>query len=212
MYVFGGGQFAQYDHILRYDPATGVVSQVGSLPTPASDVAVASVGGTAYVVGGYDGTNWLDTILAWRPGSPPRVVAHLPFGLRYAAIAADGGRLIVAGGTTPSGISDVILTFNSATGKVLQIGRLPVALTHASAAVVDGRILIIGGRRQLTGEQTSSILAVDPNSGATRRVGQLPLPLSDASTATIGKAVIVAGGESTDGTQRAVLALTPHLS
>jgi N-acetylneuraminic acid mutarotase len=93
----------------------------------------------------------------------------------------------------------------------LQIGRLPVALTHASAAVVDGRILIIGGRRQLTGEQTSSILAVDPNSGATRRVGRLPLPLSDASTATIGKAVIVAGGESTDGTQRAVLTLTPHL-
>lgn len=168
--MFGGGQLAQYDHILRYDPATGAVSQVGSLPTPASDVAVASLSGTAYVVGGYDGTNWLDTILAWRPGSSPRVVAHLPFGLRYAAIAPDGGNLIVAGGTTPSGLSDAILSFNPATGRVRRIGRLPIALTHASAAQVDGRVLVIGGRRQLAGDQTSLILAVDPDSGITRRV------------------------------------------
>ncbi len=177
----------------------------------ASDVAVAALDGVAYVVGGYDGTHWLDTILAWRPGTSPRVVAHLPFGLRYAALAADGERLIVAGGTTATGVSDAILSFDPATGKVQRLGRLPVALTHASAAAVDGRVLVIGGRRLLDGGQTSAILAVDPASGRTRQVGRLPQPLSDASVSSVGDAVIVAGGESTSGTQNAVLSLAPRL-
>ena len=212
VYVFGGGEISSYDHILRYDPATGVVAQVGTLPTPASDVAVAALGGVAYVVGGYDGTNWLDTILAWRPGGPLRVAGRLPFGLRYAALAADRGRLIVAGGTTPAGVSDAILSFDPATGQVGRIGQLPVALTHASAAQVDGRVLVIGGRRQLAGDQTSMILAVDPDSGITRRVGRLPRALSDASVASVGKTIVVAGGESENGVQRGVLTLTPDLT
>ena len=37
-----------------------------------------------------------------RPRPAPRVVAHLPVGLRYAAVGAAGGRLVIAGGTTPT--------------------------------------------------------------------------------------------------------------
>jgi N-acetylneuraminic acid mutarotase len=110
VYVFGGGGVSSYAHIVRYDPATGAVSYAGALLAPASDVAVAAIGRTAYVVGGYDGSRWLDTILAWNPGSAPRVVAHLPVGLRYAAVAAVEGRLIIAGGTTPNGLSNAILS------------------------------------------------------------------------------------------------------
>jgi hypothetical protein len=87
-----------------------------------------------------------------------------------------------------------------------------VALTHASAAAVDGRVLVIGGRRQLTGDQTSSILAVNPASGATRRVGRLPQALSDASVASTGSTVVIAGGDNGNGAQTAVLTLTPHLT
>src|ERR1039457_6334988 len=47
VYVFGGGQVSSYDHILRFDPASGNVSLVGHLPQPASDVAVAAIAGTA---------------------------------------------------------------------------------------------------------------------------------------------------------------------
>jgi Kelch motif len=80
---------SSFDHILRYDPATRQVSVAGTLPSNASDVAAAALGGTAYVVGGYDGAKPLDTILAWSPsGGSARVVARLPQGLRYAAVAA----------------------------------------------------------------------------------------------------------------------------
>ena len=106
VYVFGGGQVSSYDHVLRYDPARGAVTQVGSLPTPASDVAVAALGATAYVVGGFTGVDPLDTIVAWTPSGPERAAAHLPAGLRYAATAVAGGRLVIAGGTVSGGVSD----------------------------------------------------------------------------------------------------------
>ena len=66
--------------------------------------------GTAYVVGGYTGTRWLDTIVAWRPGAASRVVARLPFPLRYAAVTGASGELVIAGGSLERGsASDVVL-------------------------------------------------------------------------------------------------------
>jgi N-acetylneuraminic acid mutarotase len=210
IYVFGGGQLSSYDHILRYDPVGGSTSQVGTLPTPASDVAVASIGNTAYVVGGYTGSTFLDTIVAWTAGGGPRVVAHLPTGLRYAAVAAAGSRIIIAGGTLIGGPSDQILSFDPARGSVTRLGRLPVPLTHASGAFIDGRVVVVGGRRQLSGDQTTAILAIDPQTGSVTTIGQLPQPLSDAAVALSGGRIIVAGGDGGNGPQTAILALTPR--
>jgi hypothetical protein len=212
IYVFGGGVVSSFNHILRYDPSTGSVVQAGQLPTPASDVAVARMGGTAYIVGGYDGTHWLDTILAWHPGIPARLAGRLPFGLRYAAVAAGGNRLIIAGGTTTGGVSDAVLSFDPVSGVVRRIGRLPLPLTHASAAWVDGRVLVVGGRREVTGGQTDAILEINPASGAVRELGRLPQPLSDAAVVESNGKVLVAGGENAVGAQRAIVEITPHLT
>jgi hypothetical protein len=208
-YVFGGGQFSSYQHILRYDPGSGAVTEAGSLPTPASDVAVVSIGKIAFIIGGYTGTTPLDTIVAWAPGATPRVIGHLPAGLRYAAAAVAGRRIIIAGGTESGGVSDAILSFDPYTGAVRTLGRLPAPLTHASAAFVDGRVLVIGGRRQVSGGQTGTILAIDPSTGAVSTVGRLPQPLSDAAVVLSGDQITVAGGDNGNGPQSAILTLTP---
>ncbi len=132
VYVFGGGSFSELDHILRFDPGTGAVDQVGQLPHAQSDVAVAELDGTAYIVGGFDGINWFNTILAWRPGFAVRVAGHLPVGLRYSAVTAADGRLLVIGGSTPTGASEAIYSFDPATGRVRRIGRLPHPITHGA--------------------------------------------------------------------------------
>ena len=208
-YVFGGGQFSSYQHILRYDPSSGAVTQVGDLPAPASDVAVVSIGNTAYIVGGYNGVAPLDTIVAWSPGSAPTVVAHLSVGLRYAAVAVAGSRIIIAGGTESGGVSNAIFSFDPANRQVTTLGQLPSPLTHASAAFIDGRVVVIGGRQQVSGGQTASILAIDPSTGAVTTVGQLPQPLSDAAVALTGDRITVAGGDTGNGPQSSILALTP---
>src|SRR5207248_7382614 len=104
VYLFGGGNgSAQLDSIVRVDRRGRHAAVVDRLPAPSSDQAAAAIGGTAYVVGGYTGTRWLDTIVAWRPGSPARVVARLPSPPRYAAGTAAAGRPVIAGGSRENG-------------------------------------------------------------------------------------------------------------
>ena len=205
VYVFGGGEFTQYDHILRYDPGVNSVSSAGTLPRAASDVAVTGMSGTAYVVGGFDGTNWLDTIVAYRPGSVARVVAHLPVALRYAAVTSIAdGQVLIIGGSTPTGASGAIYRFDPASGAVRQIGRLADPITHAGAVVIDTTVYLVGGRGDSSDSQTSSVLAIDPSTGAVHDVARLPLPLSDAGVVAVGDAIVVAGGRSAAGAQALV--------
>jgi len=213
VYVFGGGDLASYPHILRFDPATGAVATAGELPRAQSDVAVTTLGSTAYVVGGFDGVTPLDTIVAWRPGSPARYVARLPFAVRYAAVAAVAGRLIIAGGTGVDGVSDAIWSYDPSDGAVVQVGVLPRAVTHASAVTFGGRVYVIGGRLTASGDQTAQIVEIDPATALATLVGALPMRLSDAAVAVAGGHIVVAGGEAEGGApQSAILDLTPIVS
>jgi N-acetylneuraminic acid mutarotase len=209
VYVFGGGQFTQYDHILAFDGATGAVTVAGILPSAASDVAVTGDGRTAYVVGGFDGVNWLNTVLAYAPGGPVRVVAHLPVALRYAAAAMVGGDVIIAGGSTEMGVSNAIYKVDPTTHAVTILGHLPTGLTHAGAGVLDGTMYLVGGRGDLDTDRTARVLAIDPATGKVTRAGRLPQPLSDAAVVTLPGALIVAGGATAGGTQAPVGELAP---
>ena len=205
VYLFGGGDGArQHDEIVRV--GRGVI---GRIPAPSSDQAAAAIGGTAYIVGGFTGTHWLDTVVAWTPGRRARIVAHLPTPVRYAAVTAAGGKLIVAGGSLPDGeASSRVLEYSPASGVLRRLGRLPEPTTHAAAAELGGLAYVIGGRGASLDTPTSRIEAIDPRTGQVRTAGHLRQPLSDASAISLGASILVAGGRSADGTQSSVLALS----
>ncbi len=216
VYVFGGGIQESFSAIMRLSPAGAgapfTATQVGSLPTAASDVACAVLDGTVYVVGGYTGSEPLRTVVAWSPGSQPRTVATLPKPLRYAAAAAVGRQILIAGGTSGETASRDVYAFDPVGARVSRIGALPFPVTHAAAAALDGRLLVIGGRSSPTGARHRSVLAVTP-SGAATIAGELPGGLSDAAVAAPGRSgvagVLLAGGADSSGApQSAVLALT----
>jgi hypothetical protein len=204
VYAFGGGSASELDHIISFDPASHAVQTVGTLPRAQSDVAVTESGGTAYVAGGYDGTSWLNTIIAWRPGSTPRVVGHLPVGLRYAAASAVDGQILIIGGSTPSAASAAIYAFDPRTGRVREIGRLPHPVTHSGAATLGSTVYLVGGRGDSLDAQTAAVWAIDPRTGAVRVAGRLPQALSDTGVLSVGNAIVVAGGLSRAGTVAAV--------
>ncbi|MDX6512690.1 MAG: hypothetical protein QOE36_2194, partial [Gaiellaceae bacterium] len=212
-YLFGGGNgTAQLDQILRVG-GTGAAADTlaGRLPAPSSDQVAAAAGGTAYVVGGYTGTRWLDTIVAWRPGRSARVVAHLPFALRYAAVTAVGNRLIVAGGSKPDGTaSDLVLEYVPSTRRVIRIGRLPAPTTHAAAATLGGTAFVFGGRGAASGTPTSRIVAVDVGARRVRAAGRLPSPTSDLAAVSLGSRILLAGGRTSPGTVSTVLEARPR--
>ena len=211
VYAFGGGNgIAQLDSVVRVDPRSGSAADVSRLPAPSSDQAAAAIGGTAYVVGGYTGTQWLDTIVAWRPGHAARVVAHLPHTVRYAAVAAAGGRLVIAGGSLESGAaSDAVYSYTPGAGRVASLGRLPAPTTHAAAAAIGSLVYVIGGRGASLGTPTDRIVAVDPARKRVRKAGSLDTPLSDLAAVSSGHGIVVAGGHGTAGTVADVTTLAP---
>ena len=210
-YLFGGGTAAntQSASILRIAPS-GAVTTVGNLPAPSSDQSAAAIGGTAYVVGGYTGSRWLDTIVAWRPGEPAHVVAHLPTPVRYAATAAVGSRIVIAGGSLQDGTaSTAVYTFTPADDRVVRVARLPSPTTHAAAAALGGLVYVIGGRGSLLTSQTARIVALDPTTGHVHEAGSLASPRSDLAAVTVGKRIFLFGGHGPSGTTATISTLVP---
>ena len=212
VYLFGGGTAtAQIDTIVRVDPATGAAEAVGHLPSGSSDQSAAGIGGTAYIVGGYTGGTWLNTVVAWKPGGKARIVAHLPQAVRYSAVTAVGGRLIIAGGSLQNGsASDAVYEYVPAAGRVFRLGRLPAPTTHAAAATLGSIAYVIGGRGASVGTPTDAIVAVDVARRKIVPAGTLPQPLSDLAAVGETHGILVAGGKSSAGTVASIVELQPR--
>jgi DNA-binding beta-propeller fold protein YncE len=211
-YLFGGGDgVRQLDAILRVDPRTGRTEVVGRLPAPSSDQSAAEIDGTAYVIGGFTGSEWLNTVVAWRPGSRAHVVARLPTAVRYAAVAAAGGKIVVAGGSLPNGTAgDAVLVFDPATGRVARVARLPAPTTHAAAAAIGDVAYVIGGRGTAVGTPTDRIAALDLATGRVRAAGRLASPRSDLAAVASGTRILLAGGRGPTGTESSISELVPE--
>src|SRR5207237_10906404 len=60
--VFGGGSSTSTDTVQAFDVSGHHASVIGHLPTALSDLSSATIGGTVYLVGGYDGRTPQSTI------------------------------------------------------------------------------------------------------------------------------------------------------
>jgi N-acetylneuraminic acid mutarotase len=196
-YLFGGGVVSSFPQITEVK-TDGSTQPAGELPTSASDVASATIADTVYIVGGYTGVTPLRTVLAWRPGKQAYVVGTLPKPLRYSAVAAVGGALVIAGGTSGESASRDIYRFDPSTGKLTTIALLPQPLTHATAAALNGTAFVFGGRGSSPTSQRRAILAISP-SGKVTHAGVLPIGLSDLAAVALESHIVVAGGRDQSG-------------
>jgi outer membrane protein assembly factor BamB len=155
--IFGGGSTAGTAAVQAFAlpgprggaPATAATA--GSLPTPRSDAAAVTIGRTAYLAGGYDGSRPDAAVLATTNGRTFATVARLPVPVRYPAVAALGGRIFVFGGQAVTGThagtpTDVIQAVNPARHSAAIIGHLPEPLTGAVAVTVRGELFVAGGQ------------------------------------------------------------------
>jgi hypothetical protein len=190
--VFGGGSATTTAEVQRLVPG-GVGEAVGRLPVPRSDLSAVTVGGSAYVLAGYDGEQAVGAILKTSDGSKLETVASLPVPVRYAAVAALGPSIYAIGGEESSGAdSTAIQAFDTRTDRAAVVGHLAAPLAHASAVVLGGRIYILGGR--LAGSTTGQILRLDSTKGTTKAAGRLPEPIQNAAAAAVGGTGYLVGG------------------
>ena len=198
--VFGGG--AATEQAITQAWTRGRAHVIGALPDPRSDSAAVTIGATAYVVGGFDGSRMTRAVLASTTGRSFHVVAQLRQGVRYPAatsydgsIYVFGGQLATTEGTSGLGQSRLVQRVDPQTGRTTIVGKLPWHIGHAMAFTLGGRLYLAGGRRGTTA--TSRIWRVDPTTVRLTPAGRLPRPISDSAVVQLGQSVLLIGGETT---------------
>jgi N-acetylneuraminic acid mutarotase len=205
--LFGGGQFEGSDRIVSVAP--GAPHLIGTLPQPLSDLTAVTIGNTGYVVGGWNGSSTNPAVYAVQPGGGVSTVGRLPLGVRYPAVTALGGRVIVAGGEMTSGNpTRRAWSFDPATGQVTRLPDLPAATDHTAGATLNGRVYVLGGLRD--GVFTRAILSWAPGETRWRASGELPQALADLGAAPVDGGIVVVGGREPAGRIASVGLLKPR--
>ena len=204
---------------------------VGSLPQPRAGAVATTVGATAYVVGGADGTTPDPEVLATTDGTTFSPVASLPVPVAYPAVAAVGTKLFVFGGQALSGagVGQPVTTVQSVdvrTRRATVVGRLPTALEGAAAVTLGNRVFVVGGDTSSAGSaavgsaagagtsttpgaQTSgTVWAFDPSHVRLVASGTLQTPVSRAGVAVVGATAWLVGGSSSGAPTSVVQSLT----
>ena len=181
-----------------------------------ADADAVTIGGTVFVVGGYDGPKLDAQVLSTNDGLHSDGVAALPVPVRYPAVAALGGRIYVFGGEGANGqpVRAVqVVDPGSRTASV--IASLPVAVEGAVAVDLGGAIYVAGGESPTPTSSlrpAATINAFDPARHTLLRAGSLPVAVANAAVAVLGDRAWVVGGEVAGGVPTAaVQVLEPNL-
>ena len=191
--VFGGGSTAVTSAVQDVTP--GAFPQVtGHLPQPRADLVAISDGGTGYVLGGFDGSQGLTTILRTQDGRTFTVMGTLPVDVRYPAVATAAGSIWLFGGEHQGKQVTDVQRIDLTTGHGSVPGHLPSPLAHAGAFTLGSAVFVAGGR---TGAKaTDNVMRFDPANVSFTAVGHLPAARSDFGVAVVGGTAYLVGGEN----------------
>ncbi len=198
LFVFGGGSTSTVPMVQAW--TAGPATEVARLPDARSDLSAATLDGTTYIAGGFDGSVMTPDVLATTDGESFRPVARLAIPVRYAAVAGLGSTLWVVGGVTSTSEggttdTDAVQKVDLVSGQVTVAGQLPQPMGHATALVLGGEIFVLGGRSGTT--PSATIFRLNPDSGALTLAGQLPRAVSDAGSVVVDGIGYLVGGEIT---------------
>lgn len=179
--------------ILRIDPATGTVTNAGTLAVAVHDAAAADVGGGPTVFGG---GNANETASVQRVGTDgtTTVIGRLPVPRSDLSAATVAGRVYLVGGYDGTRVRAT--TLSTADAAAFQIlGDLPVPVRYAAVGALGHDVYVVGGTTTgSAGGAVAAVQALDTTTGAVRSVGVLPFPLTDAVAATLHGHLYVLGG------------------
>ena len=191
--------------ILRVDLSGGTVQPAGRLPVPVHDAGGAMVAGRDLLFGG-GSTAVTSAVQDVTPGTPPRVVSHLPQPRAdLVAISAGNTAYILGGYDGAQGSSEILRTRDGRTFVV--VGALPVSVRYPAVALSAGSIWLFGGEH--AGKQVGDVQRFDLATGHASVAGQLPRPLAHAGAFTLGGAIFLAGGRTGDTATDSVMLLDP---
>lgn len=235
MMIFGGGVTNSVNTAQIVSPTSGTIS-TASMPQLRSDATAVTIGNTTYIIGGYNGKSADAQVLTTTNGKTFKTFGNLPVPVRYAAAAAQNGKIYVFGGLAVSGSNagqplNVVQIINPASHTIsLASWKMPLKDQGAMAVTINNEIFFFGGQSnvvqnrtlgvgttQVRGIQTqgtdtvSNIWAVNPSTGQFLNAGQLQVPISNAGVTVVGNTAWIVGGESNGKVTAVVQMIKPNI-
>lgn len=169
-------------------------SMLAPVLVPRQEVAVATVNGKVYLIGGIAADqSILDSVEEYDPATNSwRFVPPLPRPRHHAAAAVVGTDIYVIGGFGPFGFEAQrnVYRFDTTQGQWTEVASLPASRGALAAVTIDGRIYAVGGApgngRDLT--------MYDPDTNAWTARASMPTGREHLSAATIDGKLYAAGG------------------
>ena len=192
--------------VFSLNPRTGRLAPAGSLAQSVHDAAGATLGGTAYVLGG-GSTSSTTAVQALSAGGTARIVGQLPAPRSDVVAATVGGQIYLIGGYDGQTLAAAVLRTRD--GRSFStVTRLPVPVRYPAVAAAGETIYVFGGETA-DGRPTGAIQAIDATSGRASVIGRLPNPLAHASAVSLGGRIYVLGGTAGNSPSAVVLGFDP---
>ena len=173
-----------------------------NMPTPRSEIGVASLNGKIYVVGGQDvHAKKLDVVEVYDPGSDKwHSVAPLPHGVDHSGVTSYNGKLYVVGGSTEnSHTSNKLFIYDPIKNKWQEGEPMPTSRTMLTADFVNGILYAVGGVNS-SYSVVATNEAYNPKSNSWTERMAMPTPRQHATSEVVnGKLYIIGGRVAGDG-------------
>ena len=195
LYVFGGGAASSSDAVQTFDPTMPTRINRRSASAPALRPRRRTTQRGHLPRRRLRRPHAAARELATRDGHHFTIAGQIPIGLRYPAVTSGDGKLLIAGGQTATGLSTAVYAFDSASGRVALLARLPAPVAHAAAIVRGGTLYVIGGT-DATGAPISAISAINLSTHAVAPLGRAIAPRADAASVQFGATTFLIGGRS----------------
>ena len=184
------------------DPSAATWETRAKLPLANSEIAVAELNGSIYVVGGYPSTRVVATsVMVYDVGRDTwRLTTPLPVPLHHTMAAAANGRLYVIGGESgqtaeTSAFVNTVYEYDPGTATWRTRAAMPTARSGAATAVIGDRIYVAGGRPP----RGSDFAVYDARADAWTRLPDLPTQRNHLAAGALGERILVAGGRFAGG-------------
>jgi N-acetylneuraminic acid mutarotase len=177
-------------------PSAAPWTSLADYPTDIVDNAATAVDGTAYSVGGFDGT--ADSKKGWKYDADAQQwvpIADVPVAVEEAKASSVGGTIYLTGGWVGSDATKGTYSYDPSANTWTKLADMPTAVSAAGGASLDGKVYSIGGCT--TGNCTPSTGAsavFDPAGNSWAPIASYPEPAAFLSCAGIAGEVVCAGG------------------
>lgn len=130
-----------------------------------------------------------EEFVSWQP------LPSLPVAVRSAAVATDGARVYVAGGSTQSGRTDLLQILDVESGMWSFGSSLPEPTDWGTASWVDGSLHFMGGVTDAASASNQHYV-YDPGTNAWSPTTPLPTPIAGTAGLTDGSRIYLFAGNS----------------